>query len=112
MSKDLKRWFIESFIHTRSGRTFALRNNGLEDGPRLQSRVIDRNAAYHFSFMESDEGYIIVPVTDQARWAAGRIYTNAAGHNCFVSWHAAIDMKTLEDQISILREKIEIGIQS
>lgn len=87
-----KLWFIERFIHSAPGRSFAYRLHELteQETPRIQNRVRQKNARYDFAFiLDTSEPFgtviNIVPRTSESRWAKGVITVNQAGLFTYVS---------------------------
>lgn len=77
-----QQWFIESFIHSKPGRTFITR---LQSGEIIQTRVIVRNTRYHIKFVAYEDELLVIPMSGDANWAKGIIEIRADGQLRFCS---------------------------
>lgn len=70
-------WFIERFVQGGTGRNFAKRNLGLEPGAAsIQARTRRKHKQYDFDMVGLGGKILIVPRTQDAKWALGVIYKN------------------------------------
>lgn len=73
-----KRWFIERFIHSSAGRSFALRANGLEpmtvDQKKKMAALRQNNTQYDFHFIETPLKIYVEPNHGDAGWVRGMIW--------------------------------------
>jgi hypothetical protein len=75
-------WFIGRYIHSLSGRNFALKMLHRE---MVSSRIRHYNARYDIAFTWVENRIAVVPLTGEAEWVTGVIYVTVAGSFQYIS---------------------------
>lgn len=75
-------WFINRYLHSSSARHFALK---MLHRQMVNSRIRRYNARYDFAFTWLENRVAVVPLTEEAEWAAGAIYRTPDGRHQFIS---------------------------
>ena len=93
-----KRWWIERFVTTPAGRSFALREHRLAEGARIKSHVRARQARYDVQFfLDPNRDFILIqPRNNEAAWAFGVIRLTPRGSFYYRSLDMAEQLKLLE----------------